>query len=122
MRSEVLLSLVLSWVLWSKVCSGGDNLKAGQKISEDSRGEPLVASTARMEIWWYKVHPKAIGPLDFKGSSSSTNTTVKLLDSGNLVLIGTSCLWQSFQNPTDTFLPGMKMDAKFNVDFLEKRR
>jgi hypothetical protein len=35
------------------------------------------------------------------------------MDSGNLVLrddqLATS-LWESFQNPTDTFLPGMKMD------------
>jgi hypothetical protein len=48
-------------------------------------------------------------------NSSSTNRTVKLMDSGNLVLrddddqLATS-LWESFQNPTDTFLPGMKMD------------
>ncbi|KAJ1394461.1 putative serine/threonine-protein kinase [Sesbania bispinosa] len=48
--------------------------------------------------------------------SSSRNRTVKLLDSGNLVLMdddhsGMSYLWQSFLHPTDTFLPGMKMDA-----------
>jgi hypothetical protein len=46
-------------------------------------------------------------------TSSSANRTVKLMDSGNLVLrddqLATS-LWESFQNPTDTFLPGMKMD------------
>ncbi|TKY48796.1 G-type lectin S-receptor serine/threonine-protein kinase [Spatholobus suberectus] len=56
---------------------------------------------------------------ELKGSSSSTNRTVRLLDSGNLVLVddnsGTSYLWQSFQNPTDTFLPGMKMDASLTL-------
>jgi hypothetical protein len=48
--------------------------------------------------------------------SSSTNRTVKLMDSGNLVLsddhhhqLATS-LWESFQNPTDTVLPGMNID------------
>lgn len=46
-------------------------------------------------------------------SSRPVTRTLKLLDSGNLALIdGTSgnILWQSFAEPTDTFLPGMKMD------------
>ena len=48
-------------------------------------------------------------------TSWSLNRTVKLMDSGNLVLreasqLGES-LWESFESPTDTFLPGMEMDA-----------
>ncbi|KAM3251653.1 G-type lectin S-receptor-like serine/threonine-protein kinase isoform X1 [Capsicum annuum] len=46
-------------------------------------------------------------------SASSSNRTAKLFDSGNLVLIDDLSgkrLWQSFDNPTDTFLPGMRMD------------
>ncbi|KAH0984201.1 hypothetical protein GBA52_011378 [Prunus armeniaca] len=50
-------------------------------------------------------------------SSSALNPMVKLMDSGNLVLSDgddrlavNNILWQSFQNPTDTFIPGMKMD------------
>jgi hypothetical protein len=53
--------------------------------------------------------------------SSSANRTVMLMDSGNLVLsddgddqLATS-LWESFQNPTDTFLPGMKMDESLTL-------
>ncbi|KAE2174677.1 hypothetical protein FH972_027360 [Carpinus fangiana] len=52
--------------------------------------------------------------------SSSTNRTVKLMDSGNLVVnddddqSGTS-LWESFKNPTDTVLPGMKMDENLTL-------
>jgi hypothetical protein len=51
---------------------------------------------------------------------SSANRTVKLMDSGNLVLsddndkLATS-LWESFRNPTDTFLPGMKMDENLRL-------
>jgi hypothetical protein len=53
--------------------------------------------------------------------SSSANRTVKLMDSGNLVLSNDSddqlvtSLWQSFQNPTDTFLPGMEMDESLTL-------
>ncbi|KAF4394383.1 hypothetical protein G4B88_018533 [Cannabis sativa] len=45
-------------------------------------------------------------------SSSSSNRTLTLLDNGNLVLTEHNGirLWESFKNPTDTFLPGMKMD------------
>ncbi|KAJ8568810.1 hypothetical protein K7X08_032441 [Anisodus acutangulus] len=48
---------------------------------------------------------------------SSANRTVELLDSGNLVLFDDTGvkLWQSFLNPTDTFLPGMKMDRKLKL-------
>lgn len=51
------------------------------------------------------------------GNLSSVKRIVKLMDSGNLV-VGfedeethlLTTLWQSFDHPTDTFLPGMKMD------------
>ncbi|KAG2712314.1 hypothetical protein I3760_04G119600 [Carya illinoinensis] len=51
-------------------------------------------------------------------SSSSTNRTVKLLDSGNLVLSNDHMppsLWESFKNPTDTFLSGMEMDENLTL-------
>ncbi|EXC11585.1 G-type lectin S-receptor-like serine/threonine-protein kinase [Morus notabilis] len=46
-------------------------------------------------------------------SVSSNNTTAKLNDEGNLVLSGSTekVYWQSFEQPTDTFLPGMKVEA-----------
>jgi hypothetical protein len=40
------------------------------------------------------------------------------MDSGNLVLRDEQyamTLWESFQNPTDTFLPGMKMDEELTL-------
>ncbi|KAM5580814.1 G-type lectin S-receptor-like serine/threonine-protein kinase [Rosa sericea] len=54
------------------------------------------------------------------GISSSFNKTVKIMDSGNLVLRDTGeltadPLWQSFQNPTDTFIPGMLMDINLEL-------
>lgn len=49
----------------------------------------------------------------------SSNLTVKLMDSGNLVLSedkqSAVSLWQSFEDPTDTFLPHMKMDKSLNL-------
>lgn len=45
--------------------------------------------------------------------SDTSNRTLKLLDTGNLVLsdgISGTKVWQSFEHPSDTFLPGMKMN------------
>ncbi|XP_021829959.1 G-type lectin S-receptor-like serine/threonine-protein kinase At4g03230 isoform X1 [Prunus avium] len=49
--------------------------------------------------------------------SSSMYRTAKLMDTGNLIVSNQEqgnhsvrILWQSFENPTDTFLPGMKMN------------
>ncbi|XP_060203321.1 G-type lectin S-receptor-like serine/threonine-protein kinase B120 [Lycium barbarum] len=41
----------------------------------------------------------------------TTNSTGSLLDNGNLVIVNSNNrdLWQSFQHPTDTFLPQMKV-------------
>ncbi|KAA3478411.1 G-type lectin S-receptor-like serine/threonine-protein kinase [Gossypium australe] len=44
--------------------------------------------------------------------SLATNPTAQLLDTGNLVVQGNgngNVVWQSFDYPTDTFLPGMKL-------------
>ncbi|KAF5948417.1 hypothetical protein HYC85_014374 [Camellia sinensis] len=54
----------------------------------------------------------------FSTSLGSSRSTAKLLDSGNLVVrddqSGKS-LWESFNNPTDTFLPGMNMNANLKL-------
>ncbi|KAL7586335.1 hypothetical protein Lser_V15G40252 [Lactuca serriola] len=45
-------------------------------------------------------------------SVGASSTALKLLDDGNAILINVisgNILWQSFQTPTDTLLPGMKM-------------
>ncbi|XP_024180562.1 G-type lectin S-receptor-like serine/threonine-protein kinase At4g03230 isoform X2 [Rosa chinensis] len=54
------------------------------------------------------------------GTSSSSNMTVQIMESGNLVLMdydqmAANILWQSFQNPTDTFIPGMLMDKNLQL-------
>ncbi|XP_072966501.1 G-type lectin S-receptor-like serine/threonine-protein kinase B120 isoform X3 [Typha angustifolia] len=51
----------------------------------------------------------------------SNDSTVQLLDTGNLVLNNSGTVaWQSFDHPTDTFLPGMKvgLDLQSNVNQL----
>ncbi|KAK1441313.1 hypothetical protein QVD17_07160 [Tagetes erecta] len=47
-----------------------------------------------------------------------TRKALTLHDTGNAVLtdiISGSKMWESFNNPTDTFLPGMKMDFNLNL-------
>ncbi|XP_012830070.1 PREDICTED: G-type lectin S-receptor-like serine/threonine-protein kinase At4g03230 isoform X1 [Erythranthe guttata] len=52
-------------------------------------------------------------PVSTLDTSRSSNRSLQLLDSGNLVLVDgqhDKRLWQSFDYPTDTFLPGMEMN------------
>ncbi|KAJ8622330.1 hypothetical protein MRB53_030859 [Persea americana] len=51
-------------------------------------------------------------PITSVTSTSRATNTAKLLDNGNLVLVEGAegrVLWQSFDHPTDTLLPGMKL-------------
>ncbi|XP_030548284.1 G-type lectin S-receptor-like serine/threonine-protein kinase CES101 [Rhodamnia argentea] len=53
--------------------------------------------------------------------TTSANTSATLLDSGNFVLKqGGAVIWQSFDYPTDTFLPGMKIGS-FNLNTDQSR-
>ncbi|CAN1124011.1 G-type lectin S-receptor-like serine/threonine-protein kinase At4g03230 [Linum perenne] len=48
--------------------------------------------------------------------SESTSRSLKLTDTGNLVLVEDQVpVWQSFDNPTDTFLPGMKINEEMGL-------
>ncbi|CAI8616054.1 unnamed protein product [Vicia faba] len=53
------------------------------------------------------------------GNLVVVDTSVKLMDSGNLVLYDDDddevTIWESFENPTHTFLPGMKMDGNMKL-------
>ncbi|XP_014501568.1 G-type lectin S-receptor-like serine/threonine-protein kinase At4g03230 isoform X2 [Vigna radiata var. radiata] len=75
------------------------------RIAEDGN---LVVEYAFRSLWSSEL-----------AASSSSNRTLQLLDSGNLVLkkddSEATYLWESFKNPTDTFLPGMKMDATLSL-------
>ncbi|KAG7987961.1 hypothetical protein I3843_03G161000 [Carya illinoinensis] len=75
------------------------------RIAED--GNLMVLDTAG-KIYWSTELEK----------SSSRNRSVKLMDSGNLVFSDDQSgnfLWESFKYPTDTFLPGMKMDKNLTL-------
>ncbi|KAI4334052.1 hypothetical protein L6164_018789 [Bauhinia variegata] len=64
----------------------------------------LVVSNRTELYWWTKL-----------GISSPTHRKLKLMDSGNLVFMDDQSgeiLWQSFDEPTDTFLPGMRMRSR----------
>ncbi|TYI37172.1 hypothetical protein ES332_A03G193700v1 [Gossypium tomentosum] len=70
-----------------------------------NRDEPVSNSTT----WVFGID-------DDVGISSPSSRSLKLLDSGNLILsegldnFSTSVVWQSFHYLTDTFLPGMKIN------------
>ena len=90
-----------------------------------NRDKPLPLSDSPSGVFAIKEDGK-LKVLDEDGSvywcseisSSSARRVVKLMDSGNLVLrdnITGEILWESFRNPTDTFLPGMKMNGTLTL-------
>eukprot|EP00261_Vitis_vinifera_P031478 XP_019072721.1 PREDICTED: G-type lectin S-receptor-like serine/threonine-protein kinase At2g19130 [Vitis vinifera] len=64
-----------------------------------------VRTDGNLEVWEGKISYRVTS------ISSNSKTSATLLDSGNLVLRNdnSSILWQSFDYPSDTFLPGMKL-------------
>ncbi|MED6204994.1 hypothetical protein PIB30_013990 [Stylosanthes scabra] len=80
----------------------GSNNVGVFRIADD--GNLVVEDASGKRLYWSKSREEA----------TNRRRIVKLMDSGNLVLFdeedGDYYIWQSFQHPTDTFLPGMKMD------------
>ncbi|KAL9159103.1 hypothetical protein ABFS82_08G112800 [Erythranthe guttata] len=86
-----------------------------------NRDEPLVdpcvgvfgiADDGNIKIWCDGDTGVGV-PVSTLDTSRSSNRSLQLLDSGNLVLVDgqhDKRLWQSFDYPTDTFLPGMEMN------------
>jgi hypothetical protein len=82
---------------------------------DNSRGVFSLGQDGNLQVM--DVNNKSHWSARIESSSSSfsfSGSWLKLMDSGNLVLIqeaanGSAILWQSFDYPTDTFLPGMKM-------------
>ena len=91
-----------------------------------NRDQPLITanstcfgiqSNGELKAWDGK-HKLRFFPAEMSRVDSMEGVrVVKLMNSGNLVLIVNETeeiLWESFHYPTDTFLPGMKMDETLN--------
>ena len=80
-----------------------------------NRAEPLVDSSGFLKIRYdgnlVLSDRRATTVIVNNGALAGSNeTSSRILDSGNLILIeGEKTLWQSFDYPTDTLLPGMKL-------------
>ncbi|GFY88360.1 major facilitator superfamily protein [Actinidia rufa] len=126
----------LHWSVVSRLlhryCSARDTITEGNLISSRTN-ETLISVGAIFELGFFTINRYRYvdGKLTLSdengnssyfsvsvGSSSSSLRNVTLLDSGNLVVrddqSGKSS-WESFNNPTDTFLPGMKMDENLTL-------
>ena len=83
-----------------------ENSNGTLKIDGD-KGNLVLLNQTGNPIWW-------------SNETTATNPVLRILDTGNLVLIEanerntSNHLWQSFDYPTDTLLPGMKLG--WNLD------
>lgn len=74
----------------------------GIRISDDDGNVEVSCSNNEVSL-----------PITLLVGLRASNRTLQLLDSGNLVLVdavSSARLWQSFDEPTNTFLSGMKLD------------
>ncbi|CAI9299351.1 unnamed protein product [Lactuca saligna] len=74
----------------------------------DSTGILTVAEDGSAKL----LNGKQVEYFSTDPSDGASSTALKLLDDGNAILINVisgNILWQSFQTPTDTLIPGMKM-------------
>ena len=89
-----------------------------------NRNTPLENSTGTLKINGDKGNLVLLNqtdsPIWSSNETTATNPVLRILDTGNLVLIEanerntSNHLWQSFDYPTDTLLPGMKLG--WNLD------
>ncbi|GKV42682.1 hypothetical protein SLEP1_g50062 [Rubroshorea leprosula] len=88
-------------IVWS---ANGDNpVEKESKVNLTSSGL-LLSDPSGTELWWTKSNQDSTG-----GVSHAA-----MLDTGNFVITSTNSdnIWESFQNPTDTILPGQELGLK----------
>ncbi|CAI9295173.1 unnamed protein product [Lactuca saligna] len=80
-----------------------------------NRNHPLASASSNMlkisETGTLVLFNNINGIVWSSNTTSSQNPTAKLLDNGNLVVNeknSENVIWQSFDHPTDTYIPGMK--------------
>lgn len=96
------------------------NDKTKKAVWVANREEPLVDASGFLRISYdgnlILSDRRATTIIVNNGALAGSNeTSSRILDSGNLILVeGEKTIWQSFDYPTDTILPGMKL-GRFNM-------
>lgn len=88
-------------------------------LNDSSRGEIRISEDGNLQV--LNVRNETVWSTDvILSNQTHVISEAQLLDSGNLVLMGPKgrILWQSFQYPTDTALPNMKLIVNKNSDIM----
>ncbi|KAJ1290707.1 hypothetical protein BS78_02G266000 [Paspalum vaginatum] len=89
--------------------SGNNSSSAPSLALTSDASSNLALSDARGRVVW---------ATNITAPAGSAGSTAVLLNTGNLVLRspdGATVLWQSFDHPTDTFVPGMKVGLRYRT-------
>ncbi|RVW81565.1 Receptor-like serine/threonine-protein kinase SD1-8 [Vitis vinifera] len=120
-RIDILRLLPHSGFHWQFVDAFTDTILQGQSLTTS---QTIISAAANRDYSF--INPSVVltvstdgnleileGKISYKVTSisSNSNTSATLLDSGNLVLRNkkSDVLWESFDYPSDTLLPGMKL-------------
>ncbi|GJV65355.1 reverse transcriptase domain-containing protein [Tanacetum coccineum] len=98
----VYLSLTVSFSL------GADSVYANNSLSGD---ETIVSKGENFELGFFKPVPSTNLSTNVTSTTGLNSTIAVILDDGNLVLRDglNSVVWQSFDHPVNTWLPGAKL-------------
>ena len=106
------------------------NIGGSAKVGETevwivNRNSPIIGTSGSLMIdsdGNMKISSSGSSPIIINSVQASGNTSATLLDNGNFILRELNSngstgqiLWQSFDYPTDTLLPGMKLGINFKT-------
>ncbi|KAJ1272946.1 hypothetical protein BS78_06G241900 [Paspalum vaginatum] len=84
-------------------------------VTNNRSGSGLVLSDAQGRVYWTT-------STNTTAAAAATTATALLNDEGSLILQSSTgaVLWQSFDHPTDTMLPGMKLWVNYRTRFTQR--
>ncbi|CAK9315350.1 unnamed protein product [Citrullus colocynthis] len=108
--------LLLLWSARGNLINSLSDSNGDSIVSDEGRNQPLYNNNGAFAIKNGKLMVLASSGTDLWSTElqfPSDNMTMELMASGNLVIkqsgVKGIIMWQSFHNPTDTFLPGINM-------------
>uniref|UniRef100_J3MZX0 Receptor-like serine/threonine-protein kinase n=1 Tax=Oryza brachyantha TaxID=4533 RepID=J3MZX0_ORYBR len=104
-------AIPLRTVVWVANREEAATLSSSPSLAVANNSNLVLSHADGRVVWTAGVASAAAG-------SSPSNATAVLMNTGNLIVRSSNgtMLWQSFDDPTDTYLPGMKLRSNYKTN------